>query len=95
MRDDHLPLTQPVEPAEPSEPEYMDFCELTCTNLMIKVKILTKKLVSGQGLIQGLHFLTTREGHTNLEPIYTKMPWTYVWKELGPNKFAVSIKRVI
>jgi hypothetical protein len=49
--------------------EIFDFTSLTCTNLMIKLKILLKKLPKGEIL----NFYSTREQYDNI-----KKPFRYL-----------------
>ncbi len=63
-----------------------DFTNLTCTNLMIKLKVLTKKLPPGEQL----EFITTREGHDNVHKAFRKN-FDYTSREEEPNRWWVRI----
>jgi hypothetical protein len=71
-------------------PDTVDYTSLTCTNLMIKMKILTQRLQSGQSL----KFLTTKEGNANLSGAFNKNPFKYESKQIDPNLFYSIIIRV-
>lgn len=72
-----------------SRSEIRDYTGLTCTNLMIKLKILTKRMQSGHTL----DFLTTREGNENIEPIFSKNPYEYNVEKIEPNIYHAVIKK--
>lgn len=71
------------------ETELKDYTGLTCTNLMIKLKILTKRMASGDALA----FLTTREGNENLRSIFNKAPYSYKSQKIESNIFKIRIER--
>ncbi|MHA1775562.1 MAG: hypothetical protein ACTSWC_02240 [Promethearchaeota archaeon] len=48
-----------------------DFSHLTCTNLMIKLKILSKRMKSGEIL----EFYSTREQLANIKKPFSKLPF--------------------
>ena len=64
-----------------------DFTELTCTNLMIKLRIMVKKLKPGDLF----EFFTTREGATNVESTFRKK-MLVTSEEQEPNKYKISIQ---
>lgn len=68
----------------------VDYTSLTCTNLMIKMKVLTQKMETGQSL----KFLTTKEGNSNLSGAFNKYPYKYESKQIEPNLFFATIIRV-
>lgn len=64
-----------------------DFTDLTCTNLMLKLKILIKKLKPGESL----EFFTTREGATNVVSTFQKKMLLKT-EEQAPNKHKISLQ---
>lgn len=66
-----------------------DFTELTCTNLMIKIKILKRKLKESETL----EFITTREGHTDVEKIFRKKPFHIISEKREPNVYYIKVWR--
>ena len=48
--------------------EIQNFTDLTCTNFMIKIKILTKKLK----LAENLSFYANREQYDNIKELFMK-----------------------
>lgn len=71
-------------------PGTVDYTSLTCTNLMIKMKVLTQKMETGQSL----KFLTTKEGNANLSGAFNKPPYKYEAQQIEPNLFYATIIRV-
>lgn len=67
--------------------EIHDFTDLTCTNLMIKLKILLKKLISGEKLI----FYSTREQYDNIKKPFRKDPYNLQGEQVGDNRYLVNI----
>jgi hypothetical protein len=66
-----------------------DYTELTCTNLMIRLKILLKKLPSGDKL----NFYSTREQFDNIKKPFTKYPYSFQGKKIEENKYNISISK--
>ncbi|MBD3350128.1 MAG: hypothetical protein GF364_01425 [Candidatus Lokiarchaeota archaeon] len=64
-----------------------DYTDFTCTNLMIKLKILTNRMKKGEML----EFLTTREGNDNLETTFNKKYFRYQSFQKEPNVFYAKI----
>lgn len=67
--------------------EVQDFTQFTCTNLMLKLKILLKKLRSGEIL----HFLSTREQYANIEKPFSKAPYSFDAHKVADNTYAIKI----
>ena len=70
-------------------PEIPDFTSVTCTNLMIKLKIWSNKLKPGESI----KFLTTREGDTNLKSAFNNKQFTYISKIIKPNVYLGQITK--
>ncbi|MCU0631855.1 MAG: hypothetical protein MUC66_02630 [Methanolinea sp.] len=66
-----------------------DFTDLTCTNLMIKLKILLKKQVDSEPL----EFYATREQVDNTCSQFTHQQYEVNWDQSGENQYLVSMKR--
>ena len=66
-----------------------DFTYLTCTNLMLKLKISLKKLRSGDML----HFYSTREQHDNIQKPFSKPPFSLSADIVDENKYYNKIKK--
>jgi hypothetical protein len=66
-----------------------DFTDLTCTNLMIKLKILLKKLEAGGEL----SFSATREQVDNTCSQFTNQGYDVEWEQSGDNSFFVKMKK--
>lgn len=69
-----------------AEEEIRDFTGLTCTNLMIKLKILLKKLKKGDDLI----FYSNREQFDNIKKPFSKK-YNFEGKKIGDNKYIIEI----
>jgi TusA-related sulfurtransferase len=67
--------------------ETYDFTDLTCTNLMIKLKILLKKLPVGEQL----NFYSNREQYDNIKKPFAKDPYKLQGEQLGDNRYLVAI----
>ena len=67
-----------------------DFTNFTCTNLMLKLKILLKKLRTGDFL----HFYSTREQHDNIQKPFSKPPFSLNVDKVENNKYYVRIEKV-
>ena len=66
-----------------------NFTELTCTNLMIKLKILLNRLSNGDSI----HFLATREQVDNTCSPFLGQGYRVSWEQTGENQFLVQIGR--
>ncbi|MDD1708235.1 MAG: hypothetical protein LUQ33_03570 [Methanoregulaceae archaeon] len=64
-----------------------DFTELTCTNLMIKLKILLNKLTPGDTLA----FFATREQVDNTCAPFSSNGYQVEWNQEGENRYLVRI----
>ncbi len=67
--------------------EINDFTDLTCTNLMIKLKILLKKAQPGQDL----NFFATREQVDNTCAPFSRHGYKVEWEQAGENRYRVTI----
>ena len=67
--------------------ERYDFTDLTCTNLMIKLKILLKKLPVGEKL----NFFSNREQFDNIKKPFAKAPYKLLGEQVGDNRYLVAI----
>lgn len=66
-----------------------DYTKLTCTNLFIKVKIQTKKLVMGESIT----FLAKKSGIGNLEAPFSKKPYSIDIMPFNNGSYKFQIKR--
>ncbi|MDH7510106.1 MAG: hypothetical protein QHH04_03570 [Methanolinea sp.] len=64
-----------------------DFSELTCTNLMIKLKILLNKLSPGDTVA----FYATREQVDNTCSPFSGQGYQVTWTEVAANRYLVRI----
>ncbi len=64
-----------------------DFSHLTCTNLMIKLKMNLKKLSPGANL----EFFSNREQFDNIKNFFSKPPYRLNSKIIESNKYHISI----
>jgi len=69
--------------------EIVDFTDLTCTNLMIKLKILLSKQVKGESL----KFYATREQVDNTCSQFASQNYCVHWAQAGENQYLVQMKR--
>ncbi|WP_457558023.1 hypothetical protein [Candidatus Harpocratesius sp.] len=69
------------------EPQIDDYSNLTCTNLMIKLKILTKKLKSGDYI----EFYSTREQLANIQKPFSKNRFKIQSNKINSNLFHIMI----
>ncbi len=67
--------------------EIKDFTELTCTNLMIKLKILLKRTSPGEDV----RFIATREQVDNTCTPFTIHGYTVECEQVGENRYKVQI----
>lgn len=67
--------------------EPKDFTDLTCTNLMIKLKILLNRLAPGDALA----FFATREQVDNTCSPFTGQGYQVSWDQEAENQFLVRI----
>ncbi|MHA1248635.1 MAG: hypothetical protein ACTSRP_01455 [Candidatus Helarchaeota archaeon] len=66
-----------------------DFTSLTCTNLMIKLKILLKKMKKGDILT----FYSNREQYDNIITPFSKKPYQFEGNKVDDNKYLISITK--
>ena len=66
--------------------EIPNYTNLTCTNLMIKLKILLKKLPSGD-IIR----FSNREQHDNIKKPFNKKPYHFQGEQIEDNQYLVKI----
>ncbi|MCE5298969.1 MAG: hypothetical protein LLF84_08520 [Methanoregulaceae archaeon] len=64
-----------------------DFTELTCTNLMIKLKIMLNRLPPGDALA----FFATREQVDNTCAPFSTNGYQVAWEEEAENRYMVRI----
>ncbi|MCF2141967.1 MAG: hypothetical protein K9W44_18100 [Candidatus Lokiarchaeota archaeon] len=69
------------------ETQIDDYSNLTCTNLMIKLKILTKKLKSGDYI----EFYSTREQLANIQKPFSKNRFKIQSNQINSNLFHIMI----
>ena len=67
--------------------ETPDYSNLTCTNLMIKLKILLKKLQEGEEL----KFYSNREQFDNIKKPFSKKGYNFQGEKIENNKYLVAI----
>ena len=67
----------------------LDYTNLSCTNLMIKLKILVKKLPTGSSL----HFYSTREQHENIKQPFSKKNFSFNSRFIEDNKYHIEIMK--
>jgi hypothetical protein len=67
--------------------EMKDFTELTCTNLMIKLKILLNRTPPGEEI----HFFATREQVDNTCTPFTSHGYAVECEQSGENRYIVQI----
>jgi len=65
-----------------------DYTSFTCTNLMIKLKILLKKLPKGEIL----KFYSTREQHDNIKKPFSKK-MHFNGEKVTNNKYLIKIMK--
>jgi len=66
-----------------------DFTELTCTNLMVKLKIITKRMIQNEKL----EFYSSREQFDNIKKPFSKNNFSLEGNKIDDNKYHVIIKR--
>lgn len=69
--------------------EIHDFTDLTCTNLMIKLKILLKRAQPGHEV----NFFATREQVDNTCAPFSHHGYRVEWEQAAGNKYKVAIGR--
>lgn len=69
--------------------EIEDFTDLTCTNLMIKLKIMLNKLPSGHSI----SFYTTREQLDNTCTPFSRQGYRVEWEDSSENRHLVRMKK--
>lgn len=67
--------------------EIPDYTDLTCTNLMLKLKIRLKKIQKGEII----EFYSNREQHDNIRKPFSKKLYSFNGKKVGDNKYHISI----
>ena len=67
--------------------EMNDFTELTCTNLMIKLKIMLNRLPPGDALA----FFATREQVDNTCAPFSTNGYQVAWEQEAENRYMVRI----
>jgi len=72
-----------------AEKEVPDYTELTCTNLMLKLKIRLKKLSSGDSI----EFYSNREQYDNIRKPFSKDPYSMENEKVGKNKYYIKISK--
>ena len=75
--------TQLAEPA-------LDYRDLTCTNLMLKLKIKTKKMNIGEEFF----FHSNREQWDNIQKPFSNKKFKMRYQKLEPNNFLVGIQKL-
>ena len=73
-----------MDPGHPS-----DFTDLTCTNLMIKLKILLKRQVQGEEL----QFFATREQVDNTCSQFASQGYAVTWEQVADNQYLVRLRK--
>lgn len=66
-----------------------DYTELTCTNLMIKLKIITKKMIQAEQV----EFYSTREQFDNIKKPFSKNHYSLLGNKTEENKYHAIIKK--
>lgn len=72
-----------------TEKEIPDYTELTCTNLMLKLKIRLKKLSNGSSI----EFYSTREQYDNIRKPFSKDPYKMESGKVGKNKYYIKMSK--
>jgi TusA-related sulfurtransferase len=67
--------------------EVQDFTDLTCTNLMIRMKILLNKLDSGDSIT----FYATREQVDNTCSLFSANGYRVSWAEKSQDRYLVTL----
>jgi cytoplasmic iron level regulating protein YaaA (DUF328/UPF0246 family) len=70
--------------------DVQDFTNLTCTNLMVKLKILLKAMKKNSQI----QFYSTREQSETLAPLSKNKNLKMESKQLEPNKFHISFFKI-
>ena len=70
-------------------PNVPDFTGLTCTNLMIKLKIILKKLGNGEVT----EFIANREQFDNIQKPFSKNGLSFSATKVGDNRYHCKIKK--
>jgi hypothetical protein len=69
--------------------EVKDFTDLTCTNLMIRMKILLNKLHRGDSV----SFFATREQVDNTCTLFSAKGYRVSWEEKSQNRYMVTMEK--
>lgn len=67
-----------------------DFTEMTCTNLMIKLRVMLKKLPENQTI----EVMVTREQHDNINEPFSKKPFQYSANLISENRYHAKITKI-
>lgn len=67
-----------------------DFTEMTCTNLMIKLRVMLKKLPQNQTI----EVMITREQHDNIHEPFSKKPFQYSAILISDNRYHAKITKI-
>ncbi len=67
--------------------EILDYAKLTCTNLMIKLKILLKKTSKGDSI----EFFSNREQYDNIKKPFSKKRFNFKGEKIYNNKHHIII----
>ena len=73
-----------------TQPEPDDYTDLTCTNLMIKLKILTRKLGPGESI----SFFATREQVDNTCSPFSRNGYLVEWTDHSSNRYLVEMGKL-
>lgn len=66
-----------------------DFSDLTCTNLMIRLKIILKKTPDGKAL----EFLVRRDQKDTIEEPFSRDGYTIMIRKVEANRFHVTLTK--
>jgi TusA-related sulfurtransferase len=66
-----------------------DYRDMTCTNLMIKLKVMLKKLEANRTI----EIIVTREQHDNIKGPFSKKSYEYNAIQVDSNEFHVKITK--
>lgn len=72
-----------------NSPEVRDFTDLTCTNLMIRMKILLQSLTAEETLV----FYATREQVDTTCSLMSVRGYRITWSKEDQNRYIVSITK--
>jgi TusA-related sulfurtransferase len=72
-----------------NEKEIPDYTELTCTNLMLRLKIRLNKLSPGDSI----EFYSNREQYDNIRKPFSKDPYEMENEKVDKNKYHIKIRK--